>query len=279
MLPRKIFEVNSAQTLLCGCEDLDHLNDYIALQQELHLDNSETTLGISEDDTENTSKNLFHALACSIVDPLEFKEVKMLATEALAKFPLPIVLPFVFAYLICFVREMNPHGERSTSSIVNDENIPDSCGLVTAKLMVYYLNRVFSEDDRAYKDGDISSRALVVLIQILGIQSGEDSTDASLLTDLQRGCIDCIAILLLKLAAEDIAQDRSKSWTTSTSSLVNLLLSWIFGTESDEKLRKLHYPEELYFRVQTLLESEWSEAQYRELPLQVRICCCNILVR
>ncbi|KAG6609266.1 uncharacterized protein IUM83_00888 [Phytophthora cinnamomi] len=97
MLPRGIFGATSAQPLQCGCEDLSHLNEYISRQQ--HLDDSES------EHTDPIDKILFHVLACSVVDPLEFKEVKMLATEALTKFPPPTVLPFVFAYLLAFLRE------------------------------------------------------------------------------------------------------------------------------------------------------------------------------
>ncbi|GMF60695.1 unnamed protein product [Phytophthora fragariaefolia] len=185
---------------------------------------------IGSEHADPNAKILFHILARSVVDPLEFKEVKMLATESLAKFPPPVVLPFVFAYLLAFLREAGLCGDRSSSFIADSKTVPDSCGLVTAKLMVYYLNRVFLEDGNAYKNGDITAKALAVLIPIMGLPCGQDSNlDVSLLADLQRGCIDCVALITLRLAA---LEEKPKVLTgdASASSIVSLLLTWIFGT-------------------------------------------------
>ncbi|KAE9299031.1 hypothetical protein PF008_g23353 [Phytophthora fragariae] len=107
MLPRSSFGAIFTQTLLCGREDLNHLNEYIDRRQ--HFDDSDSQ------STDSTDKILHHILARSVVDPLEFKEVKMLATEVLAKFPPHTVLPFVFAHLLAFLQEAGLHHQGSTS--------------------------------------------------------------------------------------------------------------------------------------------------------------------
>lgn len=248
---------------------MDHLNEFIVRQQ--HLDDRESQTA------DSTCKILCHILALSVVDPLEFKEVKMLATEALAKLPPPKVVPFVFAHLLAFLREADIYRKDSTSLIVSAESIPEGCGLVTAKLMVYYLNRVFAEDDHAYKDQEITMKNLVVLVQIMGIPCTQDpglAGNTSLLADLQRGCIDCVGLILARLDTDDKPLKVAKTPTASASSLVNLLLTWIFEAKRMEKTAENYEP-----RVQELLQSLWSEAQHDELPLQVRICCCNVLLR
>ncbi|KAH7479470.1 uncharacterized protein KRP23_6261 [Phytophthora ramorum] len=272
MLPRQIFGYNCATTLACGREDLDHLNEYIDHQRY----NDPATAPESDGDV--TNERLFHILAFSVVDPLEFKEVKMLATEGLAKFPPPLVLPFAFAYLIAFLREATPHHEQNSSLIVSEEIVPDVCGLVTAKLMVYYLNRVFSED---MYNGDITSKALVVLVKILGIPCAPGSSfamDESLLIDLQRGCIDCIASILTRLTEDECEQDSTKLPTADGSSLLNLLVVWIFGGTKDEPHVTDDDHKTLGSRVQTLFVSVWSEIRHGDLPLQLRVCCCNVLL-
>ncbi|KAG2766751.1 hypothetical protein Pcac1_g21848 [Phytophthora cactorum] len=270
MLPRGVFGSTRAKILSCGCVDLDHLNEYI--DRQLQVDDSDSE-AISEVKMGVTSEVLFHCLARSVVDPLEFKEVKMLATECLSKFPPPLVLPFVFAYVVAFLREATLQGEQCSSLVVEEDSVPDSCGLVTAKLMVYYLNRIFSEDEHAYKDCDISSKALVLLVQVLAIES-----DDALVTDLQRGCIDCIALILSRLAANDSGQEAKKVPTASASSLMNMLITWIFGIQNGEDCIITQDVDGIDSRVQRLFERMWSEARYDQLPLQVRICCCNVLL-
>jgi hypothetical protein len=255
---------------------LDHLNEYIDSQQLVNI--SDAKKNALQNKAGMPDQVLFHVLARSMVDPLEFKEVKMLATECVAKFPPPLVTPFVLAYLVAFVRETSPNQEQRCSIIVDERSVPDSCGLVTAKLMVYYLNRVFSEDAFAYLDEDFISKALVVLVQILGLPIAPDGGEA-LLTDLQRGCIDCFALTLSRLAAGDASQDEAKTSTAKASSLVNLLLSWIFGAKSGESISGDHSAETLGRRLQNLLDKAWGGARHHELPLQVRICCCNVLLR
>ncbi|KAF4135780.1 hypothetical protein GN958_ATG15004 [Phytophthora infestans] len=263
MIPRECFGFVHEKILPCGREDLDHLNEYIDGQ----LDSDPSTSFEVK-----TSEVLFHILARSVVDPLEFKEVKMLATECLSKFPPPFVLPFVLAYVVAFLREATPPGDQGSSGIVDEDNIPSSCGLVTAKLMVYYLNRKFSEDEYAYKDHDITSKALALLVQMLAIPA-----DDSLVADLQRGCIDCISLIFSRLAAIDSKLETNKESSASASSLMNLLTMWIFGMKNGEKSKTCE-ADGLDSRVQGLLKSMWCEARFDQLPLQVRICCCNILL-
>ncbi|KAF1777127.1 Armadillo-type fold [Phytophthora cactorum] len=252
MLPRGVFGSTRAKILSVDDSDSEAI--------------SEVKMGV-------TSEVLFHCLARSVVDPLEFKEVKMLATECLSKFPPPLVLPFVFAYVVAFLREATLQGEQCSSLVVEEDSVPDSCGLVTAKLMVYYLNRIFSEDEHAYKDCDISSKALVLLVQVLAIES-----DDALVTDLQRGCIDCIALILSRLAANDSGQEAKKVPTASASSLMNMLITWIFGIQNGEDCIITQDVDGIDSRVQRLFERMWSQARYDQLPLQVRICCCNVLL-
>ncbi|KAG1700280.1 hypothetical protein DVH05_012085 [Phytophthora capsici] len=272
MFPRNVFGINQTQTFPCGCEDLNHLNAYLDRQQLLYSSSLEASSAV---ETDTADEILFHLLTRSVVDPLEFKEVKMLATECLAKFRPVLVLPLVFGYLVAFLREAIPHDKRDSSSIVEDDRVPDSCGLVTAKLMIYYLNRIFSEDDHAFQDCDITSKALVLLVQVLAIPSVQNS-DEALLTDLQRGCIDCIAIILTRLAECNSAQDNVKK-PGDAASLMNLLIVWIFGVKSKNIIEECAAAA-IASRVQELLEGMWSEAGYGQLPLQVRVCCCNILL-
>ncbi|KAG7393711.1 hypothetical protein PHYPSEUDO_004474 [Phytophthora pseudosyringae] len=275
MLPRDVFGVNRTKALPSGREDLDYLNEYIDHQLQFNYSDPGA---IFEAKVGTTSEVVFHMLARSVVDPLEFKEIKMLATECLSKFPPPLVMPFVLAYVVAFLREATPHYKRGSSLIVDEDSVPNSCGLVTAKLMVYYLNRMFSEDDHAYNDCDITSGALALLVQILGIPSVRDSNE-TLLTDLQRGCIDCIALILSRLLASSSGQDSAKAPRANAFSLMDLLIAWIFGSKEREGGSiKTRDAEGIDSRLQELLESMWDEARYDQLPLQVRICCCNVLL-
>lgn len=205
----------------------------------------------------------------------------MVATECLSKFPPPWVLPFIFAYLIAFLREATSHGEYGSSRIVEEESVPNSCGMVTAKLMVYCLNRVFSEDDHAYKDEETVSKALVVLIQIMEIPCVQDlrlTSDTSALTDLQRGCIDCVALILVRLSANDSGSSGTKVPIVYASSLMDLLLGWIFDKAGKDSIID-RSAGSLISRVQELLDDKWSGSCHHKLPSQVRICFCNILLR
>ncbi|KAG7402127.1 hypothetical protein PHYBOEH_005690 [Phytophthora boehmeriae] len=288
LIPRQIFGDNCAQALLCGLEDLDHLEKYVHLQQHGSKERSESSL---RDEMATSAKQLFHVLARSVVDPLEFKEVKMLATESLAKFPPQLVLPFVLAHLLAFLREMMPlaNGEeqKRTTLIVTKGTIPASCGLVTAKLMVYYLNRVFAEDMNAFKDTGVTAPAIVMLLQILKIpcaQGSESKAEESLLIDLQRGCIDGIAEIMLRLAEGGLVQDGNKVLRARASSLMNLVLNWIFcdptpGIDDDKGTDKqCHGEEDLVTCMQHLLESESGDTWSSKLPMQIRICCCNVIL-
>lgn len=265
MLPRKHFKANCLKEIPCGRKDLDHLNEYIDRQLKLNRCHSEAISG-------TTSEILFHILARSIVDPLEFKEVKVLATECLSAFPYSLVLPFVLAYIVAFLQEAIPHGIHDSSLIVQGHSVPNSCGLVTVKLMVYYLNRVFSEDDELYADCDVSSKAIALFVQILAI-----SSDDLLLIDLQRGCIDCMALILSRLAASNCQDLQKESSPASASAFMDLLISWIFGKQIG--CLKATDADTINARVTTLLEKMWSEARRDQLPLQVRIHCCDVLVR
>ncbi|RMX70298.1 hypothetical protein DD238_000012 [Peronospora effusa] len=277
MLPRHVLGAIHIKSLPCGREDLDHLNEYIKCQLQFVHSDSEAA---SKSSMGSTIQTLFHILGRSVVDPLEFKEVKMVATECLSKFPSPWVLPFVLSYLVAFLREATPHGEYGSSLIVEEESVPNSCGLVTAKLMVYYLNRMFSEDDHAYKDEETVSKALVVLIQIMEVRSVQDlrlASDNAALTDLQRGCIDCIALILVRLSANDSGPSGTKVPIVNASSLMNLLMGWIFdkvGTNSNID----RSTDPLILRVRELLDDRWSGSCHHKLSSQVRICFCNILL-
>ncbi|CAI5721312.1 unnamed protein product [Peronospora farinosa] len=252
MLPRHVLGANHIKSLPCGRKDLDHLNEYIKCQLQFALPDSEAA---SKSSMGSTIQTLFHILGRSVVDPLEFKEVKMVATECLSKFPSPWVLPFVLSYLVAFLREATPHGEYGSSLIVEEESVPNSCGLVTAKLMVYYLNRAFSEDDHAYKDEETVSKALVVLIQLMEVRSVQDP----------------------RLSANDSGPSGTKVPIVSASSLMDLLMGWIFdkvGTNSNID----RSTDPLISRVRELLDDRWSGSCHHKLSSQVRICFCNILL-
>ncbi|CAH0477116.1 unnamed protein product [Peronospora belbahrii] len=252
MLPRHALATNDIESLLCGREDLDHLDEYVNCQLELDSIDSEAT---SKGSMGSTIKTLFHIIGRSVVDPLEFKEVKMVATECLSKFSPPRVLPFVFAYLAAFLREATPHGKYGSSYIVEEDSIPSMCGLVTAKLMVYYLNRVFSEYDYAYKDEETVLKALVVLVQIMEVPCVQDS----------------------RLSSDDSGQRSTNVPVLSASSLMTLLMGWIFGKVGKGSVIDCD-TDPFISRVQELLDNRWSGRCHHKLPSQVRICCCNVLL-
>uniref|UniRef100_A0AAV1V2S7 Uncharacterized protein n=1 Tax=Peronospora matthiolae TaxID=2874970 RepID=A0AAV1V2S7_9STRA len=277
MVPRDVLGNTCAKLLPCGREDLHHLN--ACIEDELKTASNESEVSCVDQES-FISKTLFHVLARSMVDPLEFKEVKMVATECLSKFPPPRVLPFVLAYLVAFLREEIVCDAGFSSPVVAEESIPDSCGLVTAKLMVFYLNRVFSEDSNAFRDDDVVSKALVVLVHVLEIPCTQISKTGSASppsTDIQRGCIDCIALILLRLSGIDDGQRSKGVPTINASSLVDLLMEWAF----DKAARKdvVHHDADTFTsRVQEMLCSMRRGGYPHRLSLQARICICNVFL-
>lgn len=228
---------------------------------------------------QSKSNALFHLLLSSVADPLEFKEVKLIVVEILAKFPPRRVLPFVFGYIVAFLQEESV-AHFSPESLIKivamrtspDIPVPSSCGLVTAKLMVYYLNRMFAEDLEAYKDEEILPRAFALLIRILSIPSIVG--DQSRLADLQMGSIDCSALVLARIISEN-------STSSERIPLLQLLLDWIgdssvminYGSPEDVRM--------LQDQIVPLLDQTTAVKVDGTLcfPLQVRICCCNVLLR
>ncbi|CAI5739297.1 unnamed protein product [Hyaloperonospora brassicae] len=277
MIPRDVLGTACAKLLPCGREDLDHLNERLEHQLK-RSSNDPEMLCVDQEGSIRTT--LFCVLARSIVDPLEFKEVKMVATECLAKFPPPQVLPFVLAYLVVFLREEASCGDSCAPSVVAAENVPDSCGLVTAKLMVYYLNRVFSEDDHANKDEDIVSKALVVLVRILGIpctQLSMSVSDSPPATDIQRGCIDCIALILVGLSACDSGRRSEKGPTMNAPSLISLLMEWTFDRAGREDVVDRD-ADTFTSRMQELMYNKRRGGSQHKLSPQARVCLCNVFL-
>lgn len=236
-------------------------------------------------------RDLFHLLALQVVDPLEFKEIKMLAVEILAKLPPSSVMPFVIAQLLAFLREeapmltATPFTESLYESALQSLKIPSSCGIITTKLMVYYLNRVINEDLEVFKDKSQVPFIMAILLQVLSIPFtstnavGGEKHERNLLADLQMGCIDCIALLILRNLGDPTVQ--------TSGSLLDVLMDWIIfdnvvnQTNGDDEEPKK--PSELMFAVEMMLLSLVSSAPQQNsdlsLPLQVRICGCNILLR
>lgn len=232
-----------------------------------------------------TGRDLFHILALQMLDPLEFKEVKMLAVEILAKFPPRLVLPFVFSQLLAFLREEAPMIAATTFTeslyepALKGMQIPEGCGIITAKLMIYYLNRVLNEDPEVFSDTSLVPVIMSILLQTLSIPCLGETTGAerSLLADLQMGCMDCVALLLLRnMVPAASALHRGPS-------LMDLLLDWItFDDLSNGASSGARSSENLASSTQMrihLLVSSSSEGRESSLPLQVRICGCNILLR
>uniref|UniRef100_M4BT27 Uncharacterized protein n=1 Tax=Hyaloperonospora arabidopsidis (strain Emoy2) TaxID=559515 RepID=M4BT27_HYAAE len=204
----------------------------------------------------------------------------MVATECLSKFPPPQVLPFVLAYLVAFLREEIVCDDGCGSPVVAVESIPDSCGLVTAKLMVFYLNRVFSEDSNAFRDDDVVSKALAVLVRVLEIPCTQISKPGSASppsTDIQRGCIDCIALILLRLSGIDDGQRSKGVPTINVSSLVNLLMEWAFDKAAREDVVD-HDADTFTSRVQEMLCNMRRGGYPHQLSLQAQICICNVFL-
>ncbi|TYZ56986.1 hypothetical protein PybrP1_006700 [[Pythium] brassicae (nom. inval.)] len=266
----------------CAREDLRHLEDVTT-----------STSAPAADSCENSARGLFHALALQVLDPLEFKEVKMLAVEILAKMPPASVLPFVFSQLLAFLREEAPTiaSTRATESLYNPvldglASHPARCGIVTAKLMVYYLNRVINEDPQVFKDIAQVPFIIAILLQVLSIPGSSEFSSASapaggretnLLADLQLGCMDCVALLVLR--------DLEVGSLATTSGLLDVVLDWtlsgnLVAGPADENRE----PSKLAFSVEMMVLSLVSSAELEggssglALPLQVRICGCNILL-
>ncbi|CAI5729295.1 unnamed protein product [Peronospora destructor] len=205
MLPRHVFVANHVESLPCGREDLDHLNEYIKCQLQFALSDSEAA-----------SKG-----SIGFYDPSTFSH-----SRSLSGGPTGI-------QRVAFLREATPHGEYGRSLIVEEESVPNSCGLVTAKLMVYYLNRVFSEDDHAYKDEETVLKALVVLIQIMKVPCVQDP----------------------RLSADD---------SGPSGATVPIHIDRSAGP--------------LISQVRELLDDRWIGSGHHKLPVQIRICFCNILL-
>lgn len=265
----------------CDTEDVTHLEEAFSKP--------------SDGEQVSVDRDLFHLLALQVVDPLEFKEVKMLAVEILAKLPPPSVTPFVFAQLLTFLREEAPmlaatsFTESLYEPALQSLQLPGYCGIITAKLMVYYLNRVINEDLGVFKDKSQVPFIVAVLLQVLSIPSngmiGGDKSERNLLADLQMGCMDCVALLILRKLGDPTVEASKK--TQTTGSLLDVLMDWIIfdnvvsQIDDDEEVPKKS--SELTFAVEMMLLSLVSNAPQHNgdlsLPLQVRICGCNILLR
>ncbi|KAF1332158.1 hypothetical protein FI667_g3786, partial [Globisporangium splendens] len=273
VLPRSCFVEQFDGKLHCEVEDLQHV-------QEIVQDSRGTA-------SRNPGYDLFHLLVLQVLDPLEFKEVKMLAVEILAKFAPARVAPFVFSQLLAFLREEAPLISATTFTeslyepALKGMEIPGFCGITAAKLMMYYLNRVINEDLEVYADPNLVPVVVSIILQILSIPCVGETTGAerSLLADLQMGCMDCIALLTLRNMAKTAQTKQGKRG----SSLMDLLLDWITFNDltsdassgagsSDELVRAVH------MRALLLVSSSF-EGRQSSLPPQVRICCCNIMLR
>lgn len=252
-------------------------------------------------------RDVFHALARHVLDPLEFKEVKMLAVEILTKLPVRSVAPFVFTQLLGLVREESAMLAASSATealyapvLDGLTTLPDTCGIVVAKLMVYYLNRTINENAEVAHDVTLVPFIVTVLLQVLSIPcdaintGGARSQPQNLLADLQMGCMDSIALLILR----DLSAQQRRQSKVAERSLLDLLLDWIVRGDAstasnlmdntsdsdggDGDARELS---ELAFAVEMMVLALVSSASHTKsssglrLPLQVRICCCNILLR
>ncbi|TDH70747.1 uncharacterized protein CCR75_005151 [Bremia lactucae] len=264
MFPRIFVADMCSEVVPCERKDLRHCNKL--LHRHLHLNEN-------GQEAVTTSELLFHLLAQSMVNPLEFKEVKMLATECLSSFPPPLVLPFVQAYLVAFLREIVGPESQDSSFIVQEDSIPSSCGLVTAKLMVYCLNRMFAEDTDVSKDFDSSARSIAILVQILAVPVEDE------FLDLQRGCVDCMALIIFKFAADACKVGKLEASQANDFTLMLLLISWIFGPQNGEHVNIRSGGEVIGLKVHALLENIWNDARLDRLPHHARICYCNVLVR
>ncbi|TMW68678.1 hypothetical protein Poli38472_006146 [Pythium oligandrum] len=135
------------------------------------------------------------------LDPLEFKEVKMISIEVLGQFsPLGIVND-VLAVLQLFLYEQGVVINEQEAISCQLESSPSTCGFVTAKLMMYYLNRIVSDPDTTAKSLGIATTNVVgVLFHVLSIPCDPTepfSSQRSPLVDLQTGAIECIALLVV----------------------------------------------------------------------------------
>ncbi|KAJ0409003.1 hypothetical protein ATCC90586_005187 [Pythium insidiosum] len=176
------------------------------------------------------------------VDPLEFKEIKMLSVELLAKCSSHSIHMTVLAQLEVFLED---HVLTDAPQIPRRRpnetlRIVTPCGFVTAKLMVYYLNRVFAVMHTKQADDDVVAHSCETLLHVLRIPCIDDSVafspQRSPLMDLQLGAIECLALLLVQ--------------ELTSSSTVRPVTD----------------------RVLELLG-------HRDEEIQLRVCCCNILLR
>lgn len=263
--------------LKCYCtdgEDLLHLTQY----QQKCGDQQVTNPLEENDDSGQFLKQLFHITALQVVNPLEFKEVKMLSVEILAKFPTEKVLPFVLAHLIAFLRDELPGTVFPTAVSWTDTIPKQSCGLVAAKLMVYYLNRVVNEGSLPSDDqGTVASilAVLFLLLQIPSYDNDPNQPSMSLITDLQMGCIDWIAQFIASTSAisgkiDDLVEIRT--------GLLDLLMSWIWDKGEPGEVENTsgiaHLTRERMDQVSVRKASDVQDVQ-----LQFRLCCCNIMIR
>ncbi|GLD95065.1 hypothetical protein PINS_up003690 [Pythium insidiosum] len=187
-------------------------------------------------------QNVVQELWRETVDPLEFKEIKMLAVELLAKSSMHKVHATVLAQLEVFLQEQLPSGAtlaRPQHSRTESLQVVTPCGFVIAKLMVYYLNRSFAVADTSIDDA-LVAQSCGLLLQLLSIPCvGDDASltpQRSPLMDLQLGAIECLALLLVHELALDC----------SVRPVTDRVLKIITDEETDDT--------------------------------QLRVCCCNALL-
>lgn len=291
-------------------EDLEHLLEYRKHRDGALQDEECEDIASPRRDAQvfaSVMNDLFHVTALQVLNPLEFKEVKMLAVEILAKLPVDCVLPFALSHLVAFARKELSHSGATTSSKLvladgDDDTKTDgmderrrtlaatsipqgSCGIVAAKLFVYYLNRVLSEGSLLGDEAHLvtASAVLGVLLLLLYIPCDGAGSDAALLADLQLGCIDWAAQLLLpSVPLVGGGADTSGITDDDWQQLVELLIEWMlkgnkeFAASSPESTA--NRPSRLTELVQKRMR-HFATLTGDRMPLQFRICCCNVLLR
>jgi hypothetical protein len=196
---------------------------------------------------------LFNLLLVRIRDPLEYKEVKMVSVEILEKLDVSVVLPVVLAELFAYIRTHGALDDKELSSfnltsLLERAHIEPDCDFVTAKLMVYYLNRVSNQIASISYELIIWLSWTLLRLWHIPCASKTSNGEISPLADIQMGAIQC--------ASEIVVISLNENTATIQNDMLQMILDSIL----------LGY-------ARTDYESfTWLQ------PVHARICCCNVLL-
>jgi hypothetical protein len=232
--------------------------------------------------------DLVHALWNQVVDPLEYKEVKMLSVELLTKLPLHEIVPRVLEQLTAFASSQGTPASVVKALTEDSIHSTDSGGFVTAKLLVYYLNLIFTDDSTDAQGLILMDRTLSVLLTVLSMPCAPNETfsaEKSPLVDLQMGTIECLSLLVTKSIKHKRRSGGPAELRLVEDAIVQLILSGLSIDTADPfpTVTEVEVGQDgrlpLFQSWKAVVHDTCGELHDRLSVTQVRICCCNVLLR